>query len=483
MEFTKEREISLGKLCWKLLQAWRRWMALGIVFAMLLSSYIYISAEKTYEKELHAYQMQQKGEKVEEKEKKVILTKEEMEEVEDVEILEKQIARIREYVDESIYMQLEPDNMYTLILHYYVDSDYTFNYTEENTLNYTSALIASYRNYAISGDVAKAIKTELNLDIDEAYIKEVILTEGTENTFKIKMFYSDIETLKQIEPVIRKVIEDRTLQLKKTIGSHKLELVEMMISSETDQSIVAKQKQQSDMVYNYTIQIKTMKNNLSEEQLEALGIKMEEEKEEEEEFVELLPEPVPPTFSLVYVILGFCVGAFLGCGWIVLEVLFATKVQESEDISEIYGVRSFGELTYQQKKKKLFSVVDDFILKLQNRNKKQLTKEQQIRMICSNLELACQKSAVDKLYFTGSEIEKMDQAVLAEIKKGLSSTGIQIYNGENISYDAKSLKEMAEVGYVVFVEQVGLSLYKEIEKEVKLARENSIDILGSIVIV
>ena len=109
--------------------------------------------------------------------------------------------------------------------------------------------------------------------------------------------------------------------------------------------------------------------------------------------------------------------------------------------------------------------------------------EQQMKIICSNLELACKKENLSKLYLTGSEIEKMDPKRLAEIKTALKSAGVAVQTGENIIYDAGALKEMAEVGQVVFMEQVGASLYHEVEKEIRISRENEVRILGSIIVV
>ena len=165
-----------------------------------------------------------------------------------------------------------------------------------------------------------------------------------------------------------------------------------------------------------------------------------------------------------------------------LEVLFATKIQEPGEVSGLYGIRTIGELTGENQKKKFLSGIDTFILKIKNRSRKQMTKEQQMKIICSNIELACKKAEADKVYLTGSEIEKLNPQWMNDIKELLVAAGITVSKGENISYDAKSLKDMAEAGQVVFVEQVGVSLYQEVEKEVRMARENDVDIIGSIII-
>ncbi len=50
-----------------------------------------------------------------------------------------------------------------LIMEYYVDSDYTFNYTEDNRVNYTDALVSAYGNYAQNSDLAQQMIDKLSL--------------------------------------------------------------------------------------------------------------------------------------------------------------------------------------------------------------------------------------------------------------------------------------------------------------------------------
>ena len=89
---------------------------------------------------------------------------------------------------------------------------------------------------------------------------------------------------------------------------------------------------------------------------------------------------------------------------------------------------------------------------------------------------------MEQIYITGSEFEKQQDKSLEQIWKGLSESGIRVCKGTNVVYDAKAIKEMAEIGNVVFVEQVGVSLYAEIEKEMKAAKDNGIQIIGSVII-
>ena len=63
----------------------------------------------------------------------------------------------------SIYMNLNAYKENVLLMEYYVDSDYTFNYTEDNSTDYTYALVKAYENYALNGNIAQQMIDKLSL--------------------------------------------------------------------------------------------------------------------------------------------------------------------------------------------------------------------------------------------------------------------------------------------------------------------------------
>lgn len=488
MESRIEREISLSNLFWKLLLGWRRWLAAGIIFAILLATFDYARDSAAYKNTMSQQEKVQQGQIAE----TISLTAEEQEEVETVKELQKTIAQTKNYLDNSILMNLNPYEEKVLVLQYYVDSDYTYNYTQENKKDYTDAVVASYCNYVASGDMAAEICDQTELEISEFYLQELISSDSDSNSnsnsdadiFQITIVCNETEMLEQLSGVIQTVVENQTSSIANQIGSHSLKLLSTKITSQTDTELATQQKAQRDVLSAYRTQLNNLKDALTEAQLTSLNMEMQQEEAEEGTEIETnVAAPVSPSLSVKMLILGFIVGVFLACVWIVLEVLFTSKIQESKEISDLFGVRMIGELHSENPKKKFLGMIDSAILKMKNRNKKQLTREQQFKIICSNIEIACKKAGVDKVYLTGSEIEKLDSQWVSEIKKLLAVAGITASNGENISYDAKSLKEIAETGYVVFVEQVGSSLYNEVEREVRTALENGIEIVGSIVIV
>ncbi len=479
MENNVEREISLINLFWKLLLGWRPIVVLGLVCAILISVGSFALDTIDYNNEVKKQEEVQQAITEDEAVEmtRADLTKEEREAVEKAEKLYQTIVDTEDYLEHTVKMQVDPFNKQTLLLQFCVESDYTYNYTQENESDYTTAIMAAYDAYVNTGKLSADIYQKTGLEIEERYLKELIGYSSYGNTFQVSVLYTDSETLNSISKIIQETLNEQMKHIADTVGEHTLKVLSEQVNISIDTNMVSWQSEQKTILENYRTQFKTMEASMTEAQAFVLESDLLNFKANEG----LLEELKAPEFSKIMVILGFIVGAFLACAWIAVKVIFTSKMQEPQEMA-YYGVRVLGELTASQPDRKP-NPIDAFILSLKNRNKKKLTKEQQIKIIGSNLEITCKKADVDKLYLTGSEIEKADSQWISEIKALLQAVGITVISGENVCYDAKSLKEMADVGYVVFMEKIDASLYREVENEIRLARENDIEIIGSIVIV
>lgn len=213
---------------------------------------------------------------------------------------------------------------------------------------------------------------------------------------------------------------------------------------------------------------------MTEQQLKLLGAEQEVNNKTE--------DIVKPGFNYKYLILGGFFGVFLVCSWRCFKKIFTVKLQNSEDICNLYNVRLIGEVVVSQKKKPFMPFIDDKLLELKNRRKKKLSLEQQIKMISANITLSCRQQKIDYIFITGSEFESVDTTVLAMLKRELSDQGIQVREGGNIFYDVESLKQGTEIGNILFIEQKGKSIYDEISNELNLANEQKNNILGFVIL-
>lgn len=463
-----EREVSLAELFWNIIFGWRQLICFGIIFAVLVCGMKYFL-------DMRASQPVQNisAEDLEEE-----LPEEELEQVTNARNMKARIEEYENYLENSALMQIDPYAKRVLELQYYVDSAYTFNYTQETRNDYTNNLMNLYYNYIVGGEMSRNIIKAAKLSVDLADISELWSVSLVGTSISIKFTCPEEKKLDAIADSIKEQLSRKETEFQ-AIGTHTLNLLGESQNVIADTGLADRKNTISNNIALLNTQLSNLKVNMSEQQISLLD--SNEEGEQEEESVE--PTITKPRISLKYFIVGGVMGVFLVCAWIACKMVFTAKLQSPEEIRTLYGIRLLGEITVSDGKKRFLSAIDDRLWALKNRRRKSLALEQQIKIVSANVALSCKQRNVDCVFVTGSEYEKVDPKVLGMLKEDLVSQNIQVKEGENIFYDANSLKRGTEIGNMLFIEQKGQSIYDEIYNEVNLAKEQNNVILGMVVLV
>lgn len=460
-----EREINLTELFWDILFWWRKIICFSVIMAVLICGVRYILDIRAYRLAKSVGIEQEQG-----------LNAEEQEQVKDARVMLERIENYQRYLNESTLMQIDPYKKPIVELQYYLESDYTYNYTQDNQTDYTGNLMSLYYNYIKSGEMSNKLIETINLPITQADFSELCLVSQSGSTMVITFTWAEEEKLKNISEFIKSQLAEKESEFQE-VGSHKLKLLRESQNVIADTDLAERKNTFSNNIAYINTQLVNLKNNMSEEQLKLLN----NEEGMEEEYVKA--EPVKPVPSKKYFLLGAFLGIFLVCAWAACKMLFTARLQNPEEIRALYNTRLLGEVTVKSKKKRFLSVIDDKLLAIKNRRKKKLSVEQQVKVIAANISLSCKQQGIENIYMTGSEYENADTATLDMLKQELTSQNIQVKEGGNIFYDAESLKQGTEIGNMIFVEQTGKSIYDEISNELNLAREQKNQILGVVVLV
>lgn len=460
-----EREISLTELFWDILFCWRQIICMGVLVALMVSGVKYVLDTRAY----HIAQNADVGQESQ-------LTAEEQEQLEDARIMIERIENYQKYLNESALMQIDPYKKPVIELQYYVKSDYTYNYTQDNQTDYTNDLMSLYYNYVRSGEMSNKLIEATKLSIDQADYSELCSVSQNGSTMVIIFTWAEGKKLEEISEFIKSQLLEKESEFQE-VGSHELKLLRESQNVIADTDLAERKNTFSNNIAYINTQLTTLKNSMSEEQLKLLS------NENEAGVKDVKTEIVKPVFSKKYFLFGAFLGIFLVCAWAACKMLFTARLQSPEEIRTLYNTRLLGEVTVKSKKKRFLSVIDDKLLAIKNRRKKKLSVEQQVKVIAANISLSCKQQGIENIYMTGSEYENADTATLDMLKQELTSQNIQVKEGGNIFYDAESLKQGTEIGNMIFVEQTGESIYDEISNELNLAREQKNQILGVVVLV
>ena len=468
----QEREISIKELFWRVIFGWR-YLLIGVLGGtILITAFFYLKDMATYNQNKENQQVDTKIEK------KAALTEEQKEQIQSAELLQKLVDDRIAYVNNSVKMNVNADEENVLVLTWYVDSEYQFNYAEDITKDYTGAVAAAYEEYVLNGELAQIISKKLELECVDKYLEELVsIQESSDNTiFSVEVIYPSQDVLYQMAEVIKQEIEQQTSGISQSIGKHSLQLLSENIITRTDAELADYQQDICNELIYYQSQLRSLKETMSSEQLEQFEFSIEGESVENNVVQNSKMEK--PKLEIKHIVVGFIAGLFLSIVWVVCKMLFSAKLQGCEELEDIYNVRVLGVI---QSPKRIASL-DKLFLKLKNRNRKQMSMEATFDMIISNIEFICKKEESNAVYLTGTVIEKVAKEILEKMTSRLEEVGIEVVYGENICYEAESLRKMTDIGKVVIVEQTGISSYQEIEREIKLIVEQETKIIGGVVL-
>ncbi len=355
-----------------------------------------------------------------------------------------------------------------------MQSDYIVNYTKDSERDYTLELVSIYNNYINSGEMAQKVIEDANLSINEEDFRELLSVTLSESVISISVSYVDVEKLNDISDVIKSFLQQKESEVQ-NVGAHTLKLIEESQSMVVDSALVEKKNTIASNITALKTQLKSLKTGMSASQLALF--ELEASKINGAELEEDLP-----SVSVKFLIVGVMAGFFLVGAWIVLMMIFSTKLQKSEEIQNIYGIHMLGEIKIPDQKKRFLASIDRLLLSLKNKGKKKIGQEQQIKVIATKIALSCKQRGVSSIYMTGSEYEKADKTIMEQLKREFRAQDIEVNDGGNMAYDASSLKSGIENGTLLLVEQIGISAYREIEDELKLIKEHHGALLGVIVL-
>lgn len=464
-----EREITLYDLFWNIILQWR-WIVGGVLLgAILISGIKFMKDYMDYNSAPTVLDT----EGVEEAESTLdYWQKNDLSSAEDIQEL---INLEQQYLKESVLMNQNPYKQNVLTFEYYIDTDYKFNYTEETMADIKSELVSGYADFIGSGKLAQSIVDRAKIEMDMRFMQELISVQSAENgMIRINIVFQ--EKSDSIIEIIKDDMESLQKNLIMQIGEHSLSLISVENKQIVNRDLALQQKDEQDRLSNLKAQLNSIKATFNEEQLILFENFIQEKVGDE-----YIQQKTEPELSLKVVLIGAILGIFFVCACVVVKILFTATLQKSEEISNIYGIRILGEITENKKNRKLLGFLDRLLYMIRNRRRKVLNNEQQQQMILSNIEITCEKENIKEIYVTGSEMETISIELLEQWANILKQKQIKVKWGNSINYDAKSLRDMSATGHVVFLERVNVSKYREIENELRMANEQKIDIIGSIV--
>lgn len=486
------KELDLIELFLAILKHWKWMLVCALIFACIAGGYQYInkkSSETQNKETIDNTDIQQNADellsKLTDAEKKSVITA--------VEINE-EINQIQNYLDNSVYINLDPYHVHQTTLVYAVN---------DVIVKEKGKVVRTYQNYITNGGLAKEIAENKKNTMDVENLIDLISSDLYEegdsqvNIFKPDdktklntMFYIQIigentETVTELADITKDLIKVQESKIKKRIANHSLQLLDQQTGVVSISDVSTRIHEKKSILMTNVNMLNNISNLFSEPQkmaYEALSIEKGlvknanevQDSKQNEQKDDTLTTGIEEGVSLDYRIIGFLVGIFVYCIVYSLFFIFSDSLKSVKEIKATYTFPIYGSLLL---KKKTKGTGEDLTGK-----QKDVYAKDKAQMLY-RIKMACEKEKITKVYIsTCHSLEEQEKNYVNDLQKQLKKWNIEVVLGENILGDISKWESLAEVGHTIVLYKIGTTTRHIIAEEHAFYIENNIDILGAIAI-
>lgn len=482
----KEKEIDLIAVLFDCLLHWRGALCFFIAGAVILGGYGYYKSYKESKDSISV----SSGAKYTNADEFIASSGMKREEVAKVEALiaqKKYLANLESYHDFFNY-----DNIDYLSV---PEAEIIFEVTSEGDIKSSEAAQQLFL-YAGSNEYVEYVND--NIDGEIFFLKEMVegnvqkkteeekTVEGEDKLkedekkdtclFKITINHSNEENCKKLADLMKKFI----LSKYDDEEGIKVEVSDESFLYITDYDVLTKVKSVEDSYNSTNTNIAKEMDAFSENQ--KILFEIYENGVEENEENDTSEKVAKGSISIKYVGIGAVLFLCMYCGVLVLvNFIFNNKLREEDSIEEIYGVKSLGTIGSEKKKKRFLGFIDKLIIKIKDGNKRKFTEEESLDILASTIKIAASKREVGEVIATGCNMTKISD-VTSKLYEKLASQKVTVSELDNILYVPENMSKLPGSKACVIIEQLGGTMYGELEKEIDVLKSQGIEILGVVTV-
>lgn len=476
----KETDLEIGDFLWEILRRWRLLAVCMLVGALLLSG-IQLAKDMKAAKATPEQVVVQEEQSIADMEH--ALGAQDMDEVLGAVAMKKQLDEKSNYIKTSELMQINPYEEDVIYLQYFVEGD--------ADVDYAALLVQHVKSAAIDSELVDVLDNDQYAypTSNGGYVTQSGAALDSDHSFVVRVRGLSQEDAQNLADVVKTALNDYAMLVGDQVGGMRLQLIMESYNVVADEELASLQNQVSMTLKQLNNNLDSLKSNMTgdqlalykayTEQLERQNAASGEDAQNEEEVVaelETVAETESPSvhFSVTKFVLGAVIGGILGILWTLLAFLFSARLRSGEEISTLYRTNVLGYVRSGSR-----NSLDRQLAKWRYHRAGTLTTEEEVELIASGIKVA---SRGEKVYLSGSDMEAVSQEFLTKLADSCKEKGMELVVGQEISYHADALEQMAAIGRVVFVEQLRNSYYDEMYKEVVTCKEHEIAVLGMIVI-
>lgn len=353
---------------------------------------------------------------------------------------DKQIESLQEYIDNSIYMQIDPNNIQTVSVQYGL-----------KTSNNVGNILNSFITYINDGGLKEEL-SDADEDLKVKYWRDIVSCYQSSNNLIVTVVHSDMDQAKRIMSIIKERVMNYVPKVKNLQGDFSLEELKTSEYVKTDTGVVNNQNNNRNNLKNYTTNRADLNNKL-------IGFQNSKKTYIEKNEPDNLKAADTNTKVLMvaYILLGILFGAVIAFVIVALKYILGDTLRTANDIKES-DLSLLG----------TYSALNQYKPDLE-RSKMEV-------------EVLAKAKNADKIFFYVISDDEISKKVAKDYEDSLKASGIAVETGINISESAEELKKMIACGNCVFIAEVGKTTYRQLEQQTRLCERFKTAVLGCVVV-
>lgn len=357
---------------------------------------------------------------------------------------EKQVEEMQEYVDESIYMRLDGQNIQIASVQYAIVTEPDSNVNVGNVLN---ALIY----YTNEGGLRESVE-DSNDELEVKYWRDVVSCSTGGNIFNVTIMHYDAEKAGRILEIVKERLQKQSSVIAEAQGSFKLQEVGSSSYVRADVNVTNTQNNHLNTLKGYISNRADFTSRLmSNENGKMAYIK-------DNMPVHLSVDPSGAMVTLLFHLIGgLLLGFALPFGLFLLWNGLQRRLRSDEDM-KVFGLHTIGCCHTEA------------------------NQDEALQRGLVELKYFVENRSLPSVFFNilsnDSKVKNMADNYQSILKKD----NICLETGWQLQKDAAELQDMIAAGACVLVVQVGKTTYTQIEKQIEVCRTFHVDILGCIVV-
>lgn len=353
---------------------------------------------------------------------------------------EKQVTELQKYVDNSIYMQIDPQNVQVVSTQYGLQ-------TSGNVGN----IYNSFITFINDGGMKESLPEETK-DLKVEYWRDILNCYQSGNVLTITVIHHDVAQAQQIMDIVKQRIQDHIPQVKNVQGD--FNLIDMGTSTyvKSDANIVNGQNGHRNNLKGYI-------NNRADLHTKLVSTKNNKESFIEKNEPETLEDPAPNKLKTIikYMILGIIFGIVLPCVGIALRYILSDRLRSSKDLK-------------------------DSSLNVLGTCNDQRQHHPQLERTLMDIQALAEEAKLSSVYFNSLGEDDLSKQVSDDYARALSEAGLPAQAGTGVNEHADELKKMIASKGCVLIAQAGRTTYQQLEQQLQLCARFRVAVLGSVVI-